>query len=162
MSFTTLLIFIAGSLVNVMLNTIKTLVMFRKNKLSSSIINAVTYGFYTWIVVLIAADDLPLWAKMLVTAAVNFIGVWMSMVIMEHLQKDKLWKIEATAPTCYVPDISAFCEAEKISYSTINVDPEHRNTMFVFFCPSQVESHKIRELLKDYPAKYFVSESKTL
>lgn len=162
MSFTTLLIFIAGSLVNVMLNTIKTLVMFRKNKLSSSIINAVTYGFYTWIVVLIAADDLPLWAKMLVTAAVNFIGVWMSMVIMEHLQKDKLWKIEATVPTCYVPDISAFCEVEKISYSTINVDPEHRNTMFVFFCPSQVESHKVRELLKDYPAKYFVSESKTL
>lgn len=92
MSFTTLLIFIAGSLVNVMLNTIKTLVMFRKNKLSSSIINAVTYGFYTWIVVLIAADDLPLWAKMLVTAAVNFIGVWTSMVIMEHLQKDKLWE----------------------------------------------------------------------
>jgi hypothetical protein len=90
-----ILIFTVCSLINVMLNTVKTIIMYRNEKLSSSLINAITYGFYTIIVVLMAGD-MDLWLKIILTAGTNFVGVWASMAILDRFKKDKLWKVEAT------------------------------------------------------------------
>lgn len=85
----TILVFTICSIVNVMLNTIKTIIIYKKNKISSSVINTVTYGFYTIIIILIT-NNMPLSIKIALTAITNFINVWFSIIILKNFEKDKL------------------------------------------------------------------------
>lgn len=154
-----ILIFALCSIVNVMLNTVKTIIMYRNEKLSSSIINAITYGFYTVIVVLMAGE-MALWLKIILTAGTNFIGVWLSMLILEKLRKDKLWCIDTTIREEKKIDVSDALSAIKVPYSIINVESDF--VLFKIYCKTQAESGAVREILKRFNAKYFVAETKSL
>lgn len=157
---TTIIIFTICSLINVMLNTVKTIVMYKKNILSSALVNAVTYGFYTVIVVLMAGGEIPLGWKILLTALTNFVGVALSMMIMRKLEKDKLWKVEATVIYIRKDDVCDMLNKAKVPYNYI--DGVGKYTLFNIFCSTQQQSAAVKEILKAYDAKYFVSESKTL
>ena len=157
---TTIIIFTICSLINVMLSTIKTIVMYKKNIRSSALVNAVTYGFYTVIVVLMAGGEMPLGWKILLTALTNFIGVALSMMIMKKLEKDKLWKVEATVIYIRKEDVCDMLNKAKVPYNYI--DGVGKYTLFNIFCSTQQQSTAVKEILKAYEAKYFVSESKTL
>ena len=157
---TTIIIFTICSLINVMLSTVKTIVMYKKNILSSALVNAVTYGFYTVIVVLMAGGEMPLGWKILLTALTNFIGVALSMMIMKKLEKDKLWKVEATVIYIRKEDVCDMLNKAKVPYNYI--DGVGKYTLFNIFCSTQQQSTAVKEILKAYEAKYFVSESKTL
>ena len=157
---TTIIIFTICSLINVMLSTIKTIVMYKKNILSSALVNAVTYGFYTVIVVLMAGGEMPLGWKILLTALTNFIGVALSMMIMKKLEKDKLWKVEATVIYIRKEDVCDMLNKAKVTYNYI--DGVGKYTLFNIFCSTQQQSTAVKEILKAYEAKYFVSESRTL
>lgn len=156
----TIIIFTICSLLNVMLNTVKTIVMYNKNKLSSSLINAITYGFYTIIVVLMAGS-MPLTTKIIITAVTNFVGVWLSMVILAKFEKDKLWEIRTTFRTVYVDDVKVLLNKAKIEYTYITTE-NTKYTVFNIYSNTQAESLAIKEIIKKYNAKYFVNESKTL
>lgn len=155
--FKAIIIFAVCSLVNVMFNTVKTIIMYRNEKMSSAVVNAITYGFYTVVVVLMAGD-MALWLKVLLTAATNFVGVWLSMLILEKLRKDKLWKIETTVPTQFVNAIEI--DLADVPHSRIPIDDKH--TLYYFYCATQDESVQVKHMIDVYGAKYFVSESKTL
>ena len=157
---TTIIIFTICSLINVMLSTIKTIVMYKKNILSSALVNAVTYGFYTIIVVLMAGGEMPLGWKILLTALTNFVGVALSMMIMRKLEKDKLWKVEATVIYIRKDDVCEMLNKAKVPYNYI--DGVGKYTLFNIFCSTQKQSAAVKEILKAYEAKYFVSDSKTL
>lgn len=157
---TTIIVFTICSLINVMLSTVKTIVMYKKNILSSALINAVTYGFYTVIVVLMAGGEMPLGWKILLTALTNFIGVALSMMIMRKLEKDKLWKVEATVIYIRKDDVCDMLNKAKVPYNYI--EGVGKYTLFNIFCSTQQQSAAVKEILKAYEAKYFVSESKTL
>ena len=93
-------LFFIFQLVNVGLSTTKTIIMYRKKKLSSANINAISYGFYA-IIVIMTASDLPIWLTISITLVTNWIGVYFSMMILEYIQgkkKPKLWEIVATIP----------------------------------------------------------------
>lgn len=62
---------------------------------------ALTYGFYSWVIILTTNDNLSTVSKMLITAACNFVGVYLVKLIEEKTRKEKLWKIEATVPAFY-------------------------------------------------------------
>ena len=94
----TIIIFTICQFINVALNTIKTIIMHKEEKISSSIINAITYGFYA-IIVVMTATALPLWQTVVITIITNLIGVYMSMWLLEKLKKDSLWEIVATVKT---------------------------------------------------------------
>lgn len=157
---TTIIIFTICSLINVMLSTVKTIVMYKKNILSSAFVNAITYGFYTVIVVLMAGGEMPLGWKILLTALTNFVGVALSMMIMRKLEKDKLWKVEATVIYIHKDDVCEMLNKAKVPYNYI--DGIGKYTLFNIFCSTQQQSAAVKEILKAYDAKYFVSESKTL
>lgn len=157
---TTIIIFTICSLINVMLSTVKTIVMYKKNILSSAFVNAITYGFYTVIVVLMAGGEMPLGWKILLTALTNFVGVALSMMIMRKLEKDKLWKVEATVIYIRKDDVCDMLNKAKVPYNYI--DGVGKYTLFNIFCSTQQQSAAVKEILKAYEAKYFVSESKTL
>ena len=65
-----IVVFTVCQLINVALNTAKTIIMHKEEKISSSIINAVTYGYYA-IIVVITASELPLWITIENSALTN-------------------------------------------------------------------------------------------
>ena len=92
-----LILFIVMNIVNVVIQTIKSIATIKCGKTAAAIVNAIAYGLYTYIVVLTMCD-LPLLAKCLIVAGANFIGVYVVKLFEEKARKDKLWKVEATIP----------------------------------------------------------------
>ena len=111
-----IIVFIICQLINVALNTIKTIIMHKEEKISSSIINAITYGFYA-IIVIMTASSLPLWITILITAITNLIGVYGSMWVLEKFKKDSLWEITATTDRKNLDRVREYLNILKISHN---------------------------------------------
>jgi uncharacterized protein YebE (UPF0316 family) len=145
------------SIVNVVLNTIKSIVTVNGGKLSAALINAITFFVYTYVIIYTNCE-LPMFTKALITAIVNFIGVYAVKWIEEKARKDKLWKVEMTVPTKYACAVDS--DLRDVPHSYITISPKH--TLFNFYCATQSESQKVKDIANQYEAKYFVAESKTL
>ena len=151
------ILFVILSIVNVILNTIKSIVTVNGGKLSAALINAITFFVYTYVIIYTNCE-LPMFTKALITAIVNFIGVYAVKWIEEKARKDKLWKVEMTIPTEYANAVDF--DLKEIPHSYITISPKH--TLFNFYCATQSESQKVKDIANQYEAKYFVAESKTL
>ncbi len=154
----TILLFALCTAVNVILSTIKSILTVKGGKFSASFINAITYGFYSYVIVLTSADGMPIWVKMAITAVCNFVGVYLVKWIEEKARKDKLWKVELTVPTKYTNTIDF--DLHDVPHSYIELSDKH--TLFNFYCATQKESAKVKAIANQYEAKYFVAESKNL
>lgn len=154
----TILLFALCTAVNVILSTIKSILTVNGGKISASLINAITYGFYSYVIVLTSADGMPIWLKMAITAVCNFVGVYFVKWIEEKARKDKLWKVELTVPTRYTTTIDF--DLHDVPHSYIELSDKH--TLFNFYCATQKESAKVKAIANQYEAKYFVAESKNL
>ena len=149
-------VFFLCSLVNVMLSTCKTVLTVKASKGVATLINACTYGFYAIVVKQLASFDLIYTVS--ITIITNIIGVYVSLWILEKFSKDKLWKIEVTIPTNKLEIVDM--ELADIPHSYIYLSEKH--TLFNFYCSTQQESAKVKEIVNKYEARYFVAESKTL
>lgn len=154
----TILLFALCTAVNVILSTIKSILTVKGGKFSASFINAITYGFYSYVIVLTSTDGMPIWVKMAITAVCNFVGVYLVKWIEEKARKDKLWKVELTVPTRYTNTIDF--DLHDVPHSYIELSDKH--TLFNFYCATQKESAKVKAIANQYEAKYFVAESKNL
>lgn len=154
----TILLFALCTAVNVILSTIKSILTVNGGKVSASLINAITYGFYSYVIVLTSADGMPIWLKMAITAVCNFVGVYFVKWIEEKARKEKLWKVELTVPTKYTTTIDF--DLHDVPHSYIELSDKH--TLFNFYCATQKESAKVKAIANQYEAKYFVAESKNL
>ena len=157
-----LVLFIVMNIVNVVIQTIKSIATIKCGKTAAAIVNAVAYGLYTYIVVLTMCD-LPLLAKCLIVAGANFVGVYVVKLFEEKARKDKLWKVEATVRNeIYFTDyIRNKCKEYSVPYSIIDVENVDY-VVFNFYCVTQEKSKVVKEICDTCLAKYFVSESKTL
>lgn len=152
-----LVLFVVMNIVNVVIQTIKSIATIKCGKTAAAIVNAVAYGLYTYIVVLTMCD-LPLLAKCLIVAGANFVGVFVVKFFEEKARKDKLWKVEATIPAKYQGAVHFDLKDIPHNY----IEGVGNYTLFNFYCATQAESAKVRDIINQYEAKYFVSESKTL
>ncbi len=153
-----LILFVVMNIINVVIQTVKSIATIKCGKVAAAIINAVAYGLYTYIVVLTMCD-LPLLAKCFIVAGANFVGVYVVKLIEEKARKDKLWKVEATVlPTKAEWLISRLTE-QRIPFNYIDVE---KYVIFNIYCATQNESSIAKAHLDVANAKYFVSESKTL
>lgn len=151
------LLFLVCQFINVALNTIKTIIMHKEEKISSAIINAITYGFYT-IIVVMTASDLPLWLTIVITIITNLFGVYVSMVILEKFKKDSLWEIHATVDGEYTGYVADELDALEIDY--IDFKTRNGKEIFHIYSRSQADSKAIKEVLDSYGAKYNVCEER--
>ena len=154
-----LIIFIVLNILNVIIQTVKSIATVKCGKAVAALVNAVAYGLYTVVTVYMMCE-LSLGLKALIVALCNLIGVYVVKWADEKARKDKLWKVEATVQKCY---------AEDLHYALKNVDLPHnyienigQYTVFNIYCATQKESLEAKHYLDRYKAKYFVSESKTL
>ena len=154
-----LIIFILLNAINVVIQTIKSLLTVKGGKVMAAIANAIAYGFYT-IVVIYMVCELPLWQKVTIVGGCNFVGVYVVKLIEEKMRHDKLWKVEVTIPAAEKNNLLDECTKRGIDhYNYVDIN---RYYIFNFFCNTQQESRMVKELLKEFSAKYFVSESKIL
>ena len=153
-----LVLFIVMNIINVVIQTVKSIATIKCGKTAAAIINAIAYGLYTYIVVLTMCD-LPLLAKCLIVAGANFVGVYVVKLIEEKARKDKLWKVEATVAPNNAGWLMDRLNEDNISWNYIDVN---KWVIFNIYCATQAESKIAKEHLAQANAKYFVSESKTL
>lgn len=152
-----LIIFTTLTIINVIFSTIKSILTVKGSPLIASLINGLYYGYYN-IVILYTVADFPLWQKVVVTTLCNIVGVFVVKYIEKRARKDKLWKVEATIPGEYTEAVHSALKEIPHSY----IKDVGNYTLFNFYCATQKDSLKVKQVINLYGAKYFVSESKTL
>jgi hypothetical protein len=163
MATNAIIIFIVFNILNVVIQTIKSIATIKCGKNMAAIINAIAYGLYTYIVVLTASDGVSLWLKIVVVALANLVGVWVVKFAEEKGRKDKLWKVEATLRSQNIEPQYDDCIIElKKSNIPFNYIDANKYIIVNCYCATQKESTQVKTILDKYHAKYFVSESKTL
>lgn len=152
------IMFVVLNIINVIIQTVKSLVTVKCGKGLAALANAVAYGLYTVVVVYMVCE-LPLWLKVLVIGLCNLVGVFIVKWLEEKAQKDKLWKVEMTVPKGQQLDLIVELDKAGISYNT---DVCYKWALFNCYCPTKTESHAVREIGKKYGAKFFATEGKVL
>ena len=152
-----LVTFIILNIINVILQTVKSIVTVKCGKVVASLTNAIAFGLYT-IVTVYTMCELPLMIKAGIVALTNLIGVFIVKLIEEKTRKDKLWKVEATV---FSKDICLDLEVKNIAYNCLTTN-RHNEFIINCYCKTQAESVIVKAILKEYNAKYFVTESKIL
>lgn len=149
------------TLANVIIQTVKSLFTIKGGKLSAATVNAIAFGFYTYIIFFTADDSISLWQKALITAVCNFIGVFFVKFIEERLQKDRLWIFNCTAKveSADVVKITELLKSMDISL-TYNQLKDDLYTLSIYSY-TQNESEMIKSVLKNYKIKYCVIETKS-
>ena len=154
-----LITFIILNVVNVILQTVKSIVTVKCGKVAAAIVNAVTFAVYTVVLVYMSCE-LSTIAKALVVGACNLVGVYIVKAIEEKTNKDKLWKIEISCPENHFYDVRNEIEFNKLSYNTFDINGEYVGINI--YSPTQADSEKIKTIVDKYNVKYFVTESKVL
>lgn len=153
-----LLLFIVLNILNVIIQTVKSICTVKCGKGVAALVNAVAYGLYT-IVTIYMLCDLDLYLKAGIVALCNLVGVYVVKLIEEKARKDKLWKVEATIKMENLPYIKALFKEGGIPHNYIEIGD---SAIVNCYCATQEESSLVKQVLIDYKAKFFVSESKTL
>lgn len=156
-----LITFIVLSVVNVILQTIKSIATMKCGKTLAAIVNAIAFGLYT-IVLVYTNCDLPLYLKAVIVALCNLVGVWIVKYFEEKARKDKLWKVEATFAhnePRLLQELKIFSGINDIAYNYIDIEKYY---VVNFYCPTQKDSAAVKYFIEHFHGKYFVSESKTL
>ena len=146
------IVFCICSLVNVILSTLKTLIMVNAGRNSSIAINAICYGFYTLVVKQLTSVDYV--TAVVVTILANVVGVWISYKIMDLFKKDKLWRITVTLKND--KEFNA-CQDKLLRYDIGFVKIEGTNSLDIYSY-NQKESAIIKNILGNYDYKYFIQE----
>lgn len=154
-----IILFIILSIINVIGSTARNIITIKGGRFVASITSGFYFAFYN-VMLVYTVMDFPLWQKCIITFACNVIGVWIVKFCEEKLQKDKLWKVEATVGKDNKEDVCKLLAGANLPYTYI--EGIGRYVIFNVFCETHKQSAAVREILNVYHAKYFASESKTL
>lgn len=146
------IVFVVCSLINVILSTLKSLVMINASRNLAVCANAVCYGFYTLVVKQLASVDYT--TAVVVTIFTNIVGVYLSYKIMDLFKKDRLWRITATLKT----DKEYKACIEKLKKYNIGFTPIENTKSVDIYSYTQKESSIIKNILSNYNHKYFIQE----
>jgi hypothetical protein len=153
-------VFIVLNVVNVIIQTIKSIATIKCGAWSAATINAVAYALYTVVVIFMSAEGLGIIWKAIIIGLANLVGVYAVKVIEKNKTKDKLWKVEATVYRGYTTDLHCALVGAEIPHNYLeNVG---KYTLFNVYCETQADTVKAKEILDKFGAKYFASESNPL
>ena len=151
-----LIIFIILNVVNVIIQTVKSIATIKCGKTMAALVNAIAYGLYT-VVVIYTVCDLPLWLKVVVVGVANLIGVYVVKWGEEKARKDKVWLVKTTIPTENAEQAKHFLEQAEISFTYYDLQ---KYFVFDTFCDTQEETTKVLQICKTCGGKAFATENK--
>ena len=155
-----LVTFVIFNILNVIIQTVKSIATIKCNKWVASLVNAVAYGLYTYIVVLTVCE-LSLWVKMLVVALANLVGVFVVKLIEEKSRKDKLWKIEMAIPNGLAETVITRLKGVE-NLIPFNYHYLGKWCIFNCYCDTQEKTSYVKYISKEYNGKISAYESKSL
>lgn len=141
------------SLINVILSSTKSICTVRYGRGINVLTNVIAYSFYT--VVVKQTASLPLSITVVATAIANALGVWLSYVILDRIQRDRLWKVEVVVPKVYQYILHE--ELKEVPHNYIEVGSR---TLFNFYCETKTETSKVIKRCKKCDGKFFAVENK--
>lgn len=156
---TFLITFIILSVINVIFSTIRSIATIKSGKTVASLLSGGYFAFYN-IMLIYTVADFPMWQKCLITFVCNVTGVWIVKFIEEKMRKDRLWKVEASILNSQKEEVEEMLAISKISFNYI--EGVGKYTIFNIFCSTRAQSVAVKEILKNFNAKYFVAENKVL
>lgn len=154
-----IILFIICTIVNVVLNTVKSIVTVKGGKGAAAAVNAVTFGFYTYIIILTATADLTTWEKIIITTLCNLIGVYVVKLVEEKMRKDKLWKIDVTVPRISALPVHRLLQENSIPH---NYEVVHKWAIFHCYAENKAATENVLNVAKQYNGKTFASETKLI
>ena len=151
-----LIIFIVLNVVNVIIQTVKSIATIKCGKTAAAIVNAIAYGLYT-VVVVYTVCDLPLWFKVIVVGGANLIGVYLVKLFEEKSRKDKIWLVKITIPIENANTAKSLLTEHNISFTYYDL-----NKYYVFdtFCETQKDTSQVTQICKTCNGKAFATENK--
>ena len=146
----TFIIFIVLNIINVVLQTVKSLLTTKGGKYSASIMNAVAYAVYTVVLVYMTCE-LSTIAKALIVGGCNLVGVYIVKSIEEKKQTRKIYKIEFTVTG---DTLKKIMNAETLKhYNTIAIGDMN---IINFYCYNKQELKEVENITKRYDGKYII------
>ena len=152
--------FVILTVVNVILQTARTIITVKGGLFWSSVISSVAFGFYT-IMIVWTICDLPMWLKATITAIANFAGTYLVKYVEMKVRKQRLWLVDVVIFKKNLEYAKKFLNESGIQFSEMPISNSESH-VFHIYSNTQDESRRIRELLKKFNAKYVVVESKSL
>ena len=153
-----LIIFIIMNILNVIIQTVKSIATIKCGKGTAAIVNAIAYGLYTYIVVLMVCE-LPLLLKCVIVGGANLIGVWLVKFFEEKGRKDKMWKLELAIPKAKAVAVNTMLNEKEIPHNYTVVG---KWVMFNCYCATQEDTHNAKMICKKFNGKMSAYESKYL
>lgn len=151
-----ILLFTALTVVNVILQTIKSLCTVRCPSIVSASVNAIAYGLYTFVIFFTTADGMPLWMKAAITAAANFFGVYVANYLFDKIfTKVIRWKVEVSVPNKEAIDFQFSLDEHKFEYYICGFSSTWK--AYAIFCADKQQSEKLKALMPP-EAKYNIVE----
>lgn len=156
MNMSFVILYVALCLINVILQTVKSLCTVKCSTFISACANAIAYGLYTYVIVFTNADGLSLFGKALICASTNFIGVYIANFIFQFaFSKPIKWKIEVSIHNIDAPSFFDELHENELEYYICGHWEDW--TTFAVFCKDKNESNTLKKMLPD-TAKYNVVE----
>jgi uncharacterized protein YebE (UPF0316 family) len=152
-----IILFIILQVINVILSTIKSIVMIKGSKWGAIIANTVYFGVYTAVLKQISAID-NLLVLVIITMLANFFGTWVGIVITDKLRKADLWIIKTVIRIGYVKDYKKALNDTGIKYISYQTTWDEYTAIDIF-SESRTQSKKIKEILLKFKAKYSIYKS---
>lgn len=150
-------LFAVIQLINVMLNTVKSVWTVKASPLKASLINAITFGFYTIVVQTTAQCSLLITVP--VTIITNLIGVWCSLKLLEKFKKDTIWRITTSVKKEDLDSLVSDLQKENIAYAVYENKSKNEYEILDIFSYNREESKQTKTLLVKYNAKYILSSN---
>lgn len=157
---TAIVIFFLLSLINVVLQTLKSILTVKATPRVASIMTAIAFAFYY--VLMKQLTDFSILETVVVTIIANLIGVSFSMWLLEKIKHDQLWKISVTCKNFNDSELIAMSlRTKQIGYTVIEMQSKPY-TLFDIYCETQKQTETVKNILKDKNVKYHYIPVKTL
>ena len=151
-----IILFTVLTVVNVVIQTVKSLCTVRCSTFTSACVNALAYGLYVYVIFFTTSEGMALWAKASITAIANFFGVYAANIIFEKLfSKTVRWKIEVSIPNELNRQFEGYLNEREFEWCFCGWGNGWTN--YAVFCPDKNASAALREILP-IEAKYNIVE----
>lgn len=154
-----IILFIILQVINVILSTIKSIVMIKGSKWGAIIANTIYFGVYTAVLKQISAID-NLFVLVVITMLANFFGTWVGIVITDKLRKADLWTIKTVIKIEYIKEYKKALNEADIKYISYQTTWDEYTAIDIF-SENRSQSKAIREILAKFKVKYSIHTSHT-
>ena len=147
-------LFIILQIVNVILSTIKSIVLSKGYKWGTIIANTIYFGIYTAVLKQLALID-DMFLLVVITMIANFFGTWVGFDILERIRKADLWIVKTVVKIDRIKDYKAALNEAGIKYISYQTTWDECTAVDIF-SESRDESKIIKKILEQFDAKYSV------